>query len=630
MVKRKYNLDMIKRTILATLIMALFAFNVVAKDYDVIVAGGGTGGFGAAIQAGRMGCKVLIVEKSDWLGGQMAAAGVSTMDEGTVAIRNHGIYHEFYNNAVAYYKKIGKTVATTYWNTTSFAVEPSVGQKLMYQMINEVNKAGKGHIDVMLLTDITKVFKSGNQVNGIQIANVISTAKTSEKIGCKILIDATEYGDVIPLTGAPYRIAKDINTKINPKDKVQDFTWTAIVKEYKNGVPENLLVKTEPKGYQAYKSHLSYIKRYTADGYNVYANPTSWNTVAYYRGLPNSGTKGIDEYTTKTSLNIAQNDVPVTVGDIVDMSLRFKKEIELRRKTLCLIYYMQHELGLKWSVDTSQKYDTPYNKYITNKMIAEDPSLKPYQLILEHFPVMPYVRESNRIVGVHTLISSEINRIKGPVAFADAISINDYPEDLHGSKLPEDLDLNVDPEAGSAAESHDWDSRCGPFQVPLESFIPQDLDGFLPAEKNISQSRIANGATRLQPSTMLNGQAVGNIAALSVKLGLQPRNIPAVTVQMEQLNANAPIYGKFILDLFIGTENWKAAQLCLVHGLFKMDGQRFFPEDPLSKADFEKIVAAHQMQGIKAPEGIITKAIAANLFKDYLVAQANALIAKAK
>ena len=37
--------------------------------YDLIVVGAGSGGFGAALAAARLGIKVLLVEKSDWLGG---------------------------------------------------------------------------------------------------------------------------------------------------------------------------------------------------------------------------------------------------------------------------------------------------------------------------------------------------------------------------------------------------------------------------------------------------------------------------------------------------------------------------------------------------------------------------------
>ena len=45
----------------------------VRGTYDVIVAGGGTAGFAAAISAARRGSSVLVVERMNCLGGQMTA-----------------------------------------------------------------------------------------------------------------------------------------------------------------------------------------------------------------------------------------------------------------------------------------------------------------------------------------------------------------------------------------------------------------------------------------------------------------------------------------------------------------------------------------------------------------------------
>ena len=42
---------------------------VLAGKYDVIVAGGGPAGFAAALRAAREGCKTLLLEKSECLGG---------------------------------------------------------------------------------------------------------------------------------------------------------------------------------------------------------------------------------------------------------------------------------------------------------------------------------------------------------------------------------------------------------------------------------------------------------------------------------------------------------------------------------------------------------------------------------
>lgn len=43
--------------------------------YDVIVCGGGTSGFAAAISAARNGAKTLLIEKSGVIGGQLTLSG---------------------------------------------------------------------------------------------------------------------------------------------------------------------------------------------------------------------------------------------------------------------------------------------------------------------------------------------------------------------------------------------------------------------------------------------------------------------------------------------------------------------------------------------------------------------------
>jgi hypothetical protein len=52
------------------------------ENYDLVVVGAGSGGFGAALAASRLGAKVLLVEKSDSLGGNAARGGVNNWEPG--------------------------------------------------------------------------------------------------------------------------------------------------------------------------------------------------------------------------------------------------------------------------------------------------------------------------------------------------------------------------------------------------------------------------------------------------------------------------------------------------------------------------------------------------------------------
>jgi hypothetical protein len=117
------------------------------QSTDVVIVGAGTGGTAAAIEGARLGARVVLLEESDWIGGQMAAAGVATMDEGGAITFPSGIYAEFLQRMQSFYAARGKSVGTCYWKDTSHCYEPSAIRKILLEMLNDANRAGKGHID---------------------------------------------------------------------------------------------------------------------------------------------------------------------------------------------------------------------------------------------------------------------------------------------------------------------------------------------------------------------------------------------------------------------------------------------------------------------------------------------------
>ncbi|MBR1437574.1 MAG: FAD-dependent oxidoreductase, partial [Synergistaceae bacterium] len=109
----------------------------------------------------------------------------------------------------------------------------------------------------------------------------------------------------------------------------------------------------------------------------------------------------------------------------------------------------------------------------------------------------------------------------------DAIAIGGYILDLHTG----DDDDDFEHELGEWQSSMRTHEPAGAFQVPMRILIPSSSDNFLAAEKNLSMSRLASGALRLQPITMMTGQAVGALAALSVSWDIKPHKIHPIYVQ---------------------------------------------------------------------------------------------------
>ncbi|WP_395743880.1 FAD-dependent oxidoreductase [Prosthecobacter sp.] len=511
------------------------AFAKLKESYDVVIAGAGTGGCGAAMQAARMGCTVLLLEETDWIGGQMNAAAVTSMDEGGTLVRKRGLYREWCGLVASHYQPLGINFMTAYWNSHT-CLEPRVGRHLLHVLLGDAR--GKGVLDLVERARVSKVIKMGDTVTGVEVVDLTEKDGKTRAIQCRVLIDATEWGDVIPLTGARYRVGNCTSDAIDVKRRVQDNTWTAVVKQYSKGVPEELRIAEAPPGYTE-KVHAAFVKT-LVDGEKVGSQdkPWTWATFIGYRGMPDSSRPGDSPPITRTHLNY-NNDYVASVAEIEDPVQRKATDRAMRLKTLHLIYFMQHTLGkTDWAVANDEGYDTPCNREAIDEWLQERPELGPYRAIFYQFSIIPYVRESRRIIGLHTMTAREIERKNGkPVQFPHTVALGDYPVDMHGSMQKQWLELDLDREADIPDKFGGKGS--GPFAIPFESFIPEKVDGFLPAEKNISQSRMVNGATRLQPHTMMMGQAVGAIAALSIQNNVQPRALDPGLVQRVLLEAGS-------------------------------------------------------------------------------------------
>lgn len=545
------------------------------QQYDVVVVGAGTGGFAAALQAARMGMHVALLEETDWIGGQMAAAAVSTMDEGSNLTPPSGLYREFLMRMAAYYAARGKSVGTCYWHNTSHCYEPSAIRTVLNQMIVEANAGSAGgRIDLILEDRVQRVLSGGNTVTGV-------VTQAGRILHSKVLIDATEYGEVLPLTPARYRSGRSVGPD-DGKSCTQDLTYVMVIKKYPQGVPDGLWMKNPPPEYETWLPTLQ--EEWQADGdprdHNLPVNFSDHNS---YRGLPDSSNPESyvstqSEQITRTDLNWF-NDYPTTTA-VFDREARKKILCEARLKTLANLYYLQHELKqTQWSVANDEGYDTPFNR--SRNSCPNIPA--EFKAIEANMPPAPYIRESNRLIGEYTLSGADIRREKqgglSIFGFTDAIAVGDYADDLHGCTSPGDFDPAIESIANRPPGY-----RSGPFEVPLRALIPETVDGLLAAEKNISQSRLANGATRLQPITMLTGQAAGALAALAVRQGIPPRAVPAVQVQQTLLEAGSILAREPMPDMVLGTRPWQAAQFVVTQRWMPMSAAGFSPGQKLNRA----------------------------------------------
>ncbi|MBQ7594542.1 MAG: FAD-dependent oxidoreductase [Synergistaceae bacterium] len=605
-----------------------------STHYDIIIAGGGMGGSAAAIQASRMGARVLIVEPTELLGGQATAAGVSTMDD--MSRQDSGLYREFINRVKDYYAKLRKSIATPYWKEHGRAFEPLVGHKILVEMARsadilyhaeivdvktlnsrdaktEISDDNFSHADVIDVKNRTtqdtpassintKTFSSQNTAAGSNVKSLSSskiiTVKTSSDVKtftCKIIIDATEYGDIIPLAGARYRSGNSVSPEIDLDRMIQDITWTAIIRKYPNGVPEHLRPKNPLPDYErAKKNYRAYV---TADGFdfrNKYPVKMPVNFISHnaYRAVPDSFMPG--SYTgnrkdwrliSKAGVNWGNDypgqykwdnryGMPVLYLESKDFRANANKEALI--KTLHFIYYAQNELGENWSVDENDYNFLPEEA----KDLPEE-----WQEIARHMPPIPYVRECRRIIGDYTLNSKAIHdnsmsyrEGRKNHEFPDAIAIGGYILDLHGGDDDDDIEASL----GENQAAIRRDEPAGAFQVPMRILIPSSVDNFIAAEKNLSMSRLASGALRLQPICMMTGQAAGALAAIAVKGNVQPREVQSVKVQKVLVDSGVNLSLAVYSDVDEKNKHFGSVQIATLHNLIE---PKKFPKLPKQRVN---------------------------------------------
>lgn len=140
------------------------------------------------------------------------------------------------------------------------------------------------------------------------------------------------------------------------------------------------------------------------------------------------------------------------------------------------------------------------------------------------------VRESRRVVGDYQLTGDDVLAAR---SFPDVIAHGAYPVDIHN------------PEGTGTLLRRVPTGRF--YDIPLRCLLPRGPDRLLVAGRCISGTHVAHSSYRVMPIAMATGQAAGVCAALSVRRGRTPRDVPAALVQQEllrqgaQLNTDVPV-----------------------------------------------------------------------------------------
>ena len=269
-------------------------------ECEILIVGGGTGGVAAALAAAQRGRKVHLLEETDWIGGQLTSQGVSALDEHE-HIENFGGTANYYTlrNALRDHYRTHANAAgkQPHFNpgncwVTRVAFEPKVALATMLALLQPHLQAGR--VVLHLRSKAAAAEVADDCISSVTAIHLEDGAAICFRP--KIVLDATELGDLLPLVGAEYRLGAETIAETGephaqpsePKPHcVQSFTY---VFGLERRPPDERHVIERPARYEFFRRSQPYSLTIEVHGGEIYGEDSGWLTYKVFQTMP--GTKG--------------------------------------------------------------------------------------------------------------------------------------------------------------------------------------------------------------------------------------------------------------------------------------------------------------------------------------------------
>ena len=505
----------------------------------ILIVGAGCGGFAAALAVARGGGSCVLTEPTGWVGGQLTSQAVPPDENAWIEGRD-GVqsatrsYLDFREAVRARYRETEhltpEAAADPHLNpgdgwVSRLCFSPRIGHKVLMETLRPHVEARR--ITLLLEHEPVAADCDGDRVKSVTVRGP-GGAETVIEAG--FFLDATEAGDLYPLTGCEHAVGAECRDAYgelhapaeggmgpgssHPRDQ-QAVSW-CFAMEHRPGEDH---AGPEPPGYARWRSFVPELDPPWCGPLFSWLSPGvderpcemgmvpwpdepaggAWELWRYRRIVDAAAhTDGRPDVCLVNWVQMDQFVEPVlgVEPEAAAAALDLAKE-----QAACLLHWMQTE---------APRHDGGTG-YPGLKLRGEELGTA------DGFAKAAYVREPRRLLARTVVHEGHVGvaqrRAAGepdepaiaavlgepvPAAepFADSVGVGHYRLDLHPS----------------CAGRNSVYVEAAPYRIPLGSLIPVRVENLLAAGKGFGVSHVVNGCTRLHPVEWNVGEAAGELA----------------------------------------------------------------------------------------------------------------------
>ena len=533
----------------------------------LLVWGGGSGGTAAALQAARSGVETLLLTPGPWLGGMVSAAGVCAPDGNELSPWQTGLWGALLR-ALA---KAEPTGLDHNW-VSCFGFRPATAEAVLRQWVQ-----GEPRLRWLPNCRLLAVERDGALITAVTVETSLDQRW---RLLPDLVIDGSDLGDLLGLGGGDFRLGWEsqeqwkepsaptaAQLQSDPffqRQPVQSPTWVAMAQlqpeRFKAPGPAGLTRSTGPLP----APFTGATDRFGLERTLSYGRLPGDLVMLNWPLHGNDWHQGLDTLLVGSAQQQA-SQLEILAASMQEHSLAFARALE------------EASAG---ALTPAQVFPTPGQG---DALLGASP-----------LALMPYWREGRRLLGLVTVVETDLlpqgsgnggdsgsgGATRAPLPMAPdgrctAIAVGNYANDHHypGGDWP------------LAPKSCRWGGRWSgtPFCIPYGALVSQSTGNLLAADKCISVSHMANGATRLQPLVINLGQAAGLAAALCLQRGCRPAELPVEALQRALIQEPTAPAGPFPLwDTPWHHPQWQQRQLTALQEPGSIDPAGSLADQPAS------------------------------------------------